>query len=231
MPKGYNIDKLNRKELIAIAKYNTKLINKSFQALKGWNENETVDYIEEKNAMFASLTKTKNIDRYKNIRVASGNLSRMNKKQIKKIIIKQKQYLNSKWSSPEGREEIFEKQYHTLKNTYMGLTRENVKNFQKFMAERTEYVTQIQNQFLPSSNLMDLTRYYKAGEIVKAISDLHSTLDADTIDKEIGKNNFKNFVAGYIVFRRNHDIPNEANVMEMYYDIYKRRRKEGYEDL
>lgn len=231
MPRGYNIDKLNRKELIAIAKYNTKLINESFKALQGWNEKETIDYIKEKNAMFASLTKTKNIDRYKNIRVASGNLSRMNKKQIRKIIYKQKLYLNSKWSSPEGREEIFEKQYQTLKNTYMGLTRENVKNFQQFMAERTEYVTEIENQFLPSSNLMDLTRYYQAGDIVKAISDLHSEFDANTIDKEIGKNNFKNFIAGYIVFRKNHNIHDDTNVMKMYYDIYKRRRKEGYEDL
>ena len=226
MPRGYNIDKLNRKELIAIAKYNTKLINESMDALKGWNEDETIDYINEKKQMFADITGTKN-----KIKVASGNLSKYNKKKLKLIINKQKLYLNSKWSSPEGREEIFEKQYQTLKNTYMGLTRENVKNFQKFMAERTEYVTEIENQFLPSSNLMDLTRYYQAGEIVKAISDLHSGFDADTIDKEIGKNNFKNFIAGYIVFRRNHDIPDKVNAMEIYFDIYKRRRKEGYEDL
>ena len=141
MPRGYNIDKLNRKELIAIARYNTKLINESFKALQGWNEKETIDYIKEKNSMFAGLTKTKNIDRYKNIRVASGNLSRMNKKQIRKIIYKQELYLNSKWSSPEGREEIFEKQYQTLKNTYMGLTRENVK---RYLSENPEIMRELE---------------------------------------------------------------------------------------
>ena len=222
----YDIDKLNKKELMNIARYNTNLINESIKALKEWDASQTTEYIEEKTAMFAQLTNTKNVRK-----IATGNLSKFNKKKLKLLITRQKQYLGSKWSSPEGREEIFEKQYQTLKNTYKGLTRENVKNFQQFMAERTEYVKEIQNQFLPSSNLMDLSRYYQAGEIVKSISDLHSVLDADTIDKEIGKNNFKNFIAGYIVFRRNHNIPDEANVMETYYDIYKRRRKEGYEDL
>lgn len=222
----YNINKLNKKELMNIARYNTNLINESIKALKEWDASQTTDYIEEKTEMFAQLTNTKNVRK-----IATGNLSKFNKKKLKLLITRQNQYLRSKWSSPEGREEIFEEQYQTLKNTYMGLTRENVKNFQQFMAERTEYVTEIQNQFLPSSNLMDLSRYYQAGEIVKSISDLHSVLDADTIDEEIGKNNFKNFISGYIVFRRNHNIPDEANVMETYYDIYKIRRKEGYEDL
>jgi len=222
----YNINKLNRKELMNIARYNTNLINESIKALKEWDANQTTDYIEEKTEMFAQLTNTKNVRK-----IATGNLSKFNKKKLKLLITRQKQYLGSKWSSPEGREEIFEKQYQTLKNTYKGLTRENVKNFQQFMAERTEYVTEIQNQFLPSSNLMDLSRYYQSGEIVKAIGDLHSVLDADTIDKEIGTNHFKNFIAGYIVYRRNHNITDESNVMNTYYDIYKRRRKEGYEDL
>ena len=222
----YNINKLNRKELMNIARYNTNLINESIKALKEWDASETTDYIDEKTEMFAQLTNTKNVRK-----IATGNLSKFNKKKLKLLITRQKQYLGSKWSSPEGREEIFEKQYQTLKNTYKGLTRENVKNFQQFMAERTDYVTEIQNQFLPSSNLMDLTRYYQSGEIVKAISDLHSVLDADTIDEEIGANNFKNFISGYIVYRRNHNITDESNVMNTYYDIYKRRRKEGYEDL
>ena len=107
MPKGYNIDKLNRKELIAIAKYNNKLINESIDALRGWDEDETINYINEKKQMFADITGTKN-----KRKVATGNLSKYNKKKLKLIINKQKLYLNSKWSSPEGREEIFEKQYH-----------------------------------------------------------------------------------------------------------------------
>lgn len=220
MPRGYNIDKLNRKELIAIAKYNTKLINESFKALQGWDEDETINYINEKKQMFGVITGTKN-----KRKVASGNLSKFNKRKLKLIIVRQKQYLQSSWSSPEGREEIFEKQYQSLKNTYSDLSRENLKQFQKFMTKNEGIASELMEQnYLPSNNILDLTRYYETDEIINAISDMNGKINNREL-ATIGKPYFKSFLAQYIVAKR------KGVDLDTFYRDYLDKRNNDYEDL
>lgn len=189
----YNIDKLNKKELINIARYNTNLINESVKALKEWDASQTTHYIEEKTAMFSQLTNTKNVRK-----IATGNLSKFNKRKLKLLITRQNQYLGSKWSSPEGREEIFEKSYKTLLNTHSDLTREQLKNFQRLMTDLPQIGNELKEQnYLPSNQLIEIAKNYDSADIVQAFSEMKDNLTNKEITS-IGRGNYKDFVDKYL---------------------------------
>ena len=189
----YNIDKLNRKELIHVARYNTKFINERIKTLKEWDESQTIDYIEEKTAMFAQLTNTKNIRK-----IATGNLSKFNKKKLKLLITRQKQFLGSKWSSVEGRKEIFEKSYKTLVNTNPNLTRGQLKNFQQLMADMPQIGTELrERKYIPSNQLLDISKIHNSADIVQVFSDMKDYLTQEEI-VSIGSGNYEDFIDQYL---------------------------------
>ena len=71
------------------------------------------DFVKSQKIIFGQLTKTKNTRK-----ISTGNLSKLNKNTFLAIKRLQKSFLKSKWSTKEGREEIFNKQYETFSETY-----------------------------------------------------------------------------------------------------------------
>lgn len=71
------------------------------------------DFVKSQKIIFGQLTKTKNTRK-----ISTGNLSKLNKNTFLAIKRLQKSFLKSKWSTKEGREEIFNKQYETFSATY-----------------------------------------------------------------------------------------------------------------
>lgn len=216
----YNIDKLNRKELIHVARYNTKFVNERIKTLKEWDESETINYIEEKTAMFAQLTNTKNIRK-----IATGNLSKFNKKKLKLLIIRQKQFLGSKWSSVEGRKEIFEKSYKTLLNTNPDLTRQQLKNFQHLMADLPQIGNELKEQnYLPSNQLIEIAKNYSSADIVQVFSEMGDNLTNKEITS-IGRGNYKDFVDKYLDTKQKY---NNITIRDFYH-FYRYNKDEDSE--
>ena len=216
----YNIDKLNKKELMNIARYNTNLINESIKALKEWDASQTTDYIEEKTAMFAQLTNTKNVRK-----IATGNLSKFNKKKLKLLITRQKQYLGSKWSSVEGRKEIFEKSYKTLLNTHPDLTRQQLKNFQQLMSDLPQIGNELKEQnYLPSNQLIEIAKNYNSADIVQAFSEMKDDLTNKEITS-IGRGNYKDFVDKYLNAKQKY---NNITIRDFYH-FYRYNKDEDIE--
>lgn len=113
--KENRISKEARKALIDKIKTDMTEINRRFREIQEEERQSGVpsEFISSQKVAFSQLTKTKN--KYK---FATGNLQKMSAKKLKAIQRLQKAFLKSKWSTPEGRAEIFEKQYATFNDTY-----------------------------------------------------------------------------------------------------------------
>lgn len=127
--KEARISKEERKALIGKIKTDMAEINRRFKEIQEEERQSGVpsEFIKTQRVAFSQLTKTKS--KYK---FATGNLQKMSVKSLKAIERQQKAFLKSKWSTPEGRAEIFQKQYETFSDTY-DVSEENFKIIHKVL--------------------------------------------------------------------------------------------------
>lgn len=127
--KENRISKEARKALIDKIKTDMTEINRRFKEIQEEERQSGVpsEFINSQRVAFSQLTKTKS--KYK---FATGNLQKMSVKSLKAIERQQKAFLKSKWSTPEGRSEIFQKQYETFSDTY-DVSRENFEIIHKVL--------------------------------------------------------------------------------------------------
>ena len=127
--KEARISKEERKALIDKIKTDMTEINRRFKEIQEEERQSGVpsEFIKTQRVAFSQLTKTKS--KYK---FATGNLQKMSVKSLKAIERQQKAFLKSKWSTPEGRAEIFQKQYETFTDTY-NVSEENFKTIHKVL--------------------------------------------------------------------------------------------------
>lgn len=127
--KEARISKEERKALIGKIKTDMAEINRRFKEIQEEERQSGVpsEFIKTQRVAFSQLTKTKS--KYK---FATGNLQKMSVKSLKAIERQQKAFLKSKWSTPEGRAEIFQKQYETFSDTY-NVSEENFKTIHKVL--------------------------------------------------------------------------------------------------
>lgn len=113
--KEERISKEERKALIGKIKTDMTEINRRFKEIQEEERQSGVpsEFINTQRVAFSQLTKTKS--KYK---FATGNLQKMSVKRLKAIQRQQKAFLKSKYSTAEGRAEIFQKQYETFTDTY-----------------------------------------------------------------------------------------------------------------
>ena len=127
--KEARISKEERKALISKIKTDMAEINRRFKEIQEEERQSGVpsEFIKTQRVAFSQLTKTKS--KYK---FATGNLQKMSVKSLKAIERQQKAFLKSKWSTPEGRAEILQKQYETFSDTY-DVSEENFKTIHKVL--------------------------------------------------------------------------------------------------
>ena len=133
--KEARISKEARQALITEIKTNMTEINKRYKELRELERqgDAPLDFINTTILNFREATgKTPKTNRV----IPIGNLSDYGTKRLKTLLIQQKKFLKSKWSTPEGRAEIFQKQYETFTDTY-DVSTENYKKITKVLGSKT----------------------------------------------------------------------------------------------
>ena len=132
--KEARISKEARQALITEIKTNMAEINKRYKELRELERQggAPLDFINTTISNFREATgKTPKTNRV----IPIGNLSDYGTKRLKTLLIQQKKFLKSKWSTPEGRAEIFQKQYETFTDTY-DVSTENYKKITKVLGSK-----------------------------------------------------------------------------------------------
>lgn len=152
---------------------NMKEINKRADLLRTAEEISGIksDFLDTQNELFKAITKTKNVKK-----IATGNLSKFNKSRLLKLLQKQDTFLKSKWSTIEGRKEIFEKQYNSLKERYPQLTKNQYENIQRFFQSNDKLFNQLQEQ-----------AYLSSEQIVEMVSEEYSDEDLLNQFEKLGR--------------------------------------------
>ena len=140
----------NRKQLIEEIKKMNEEINRRYKAFEASEEDDS-DFFANQREKFKMLTGTKSEDR-----IATGNLSRFNLKKLTDIYTTSKRFLYSKWSTTEGREEIYRKRKETLKQHGYDLTDQQYDTFLSLMKNDNVYSI-LQASLLPSDQIISLT--------------------------------------------------------------------------
>lgn len=140
----------SRKQLIEAIKKMNKEINRRYKTFEA-SEDEGSDFFTNQKEMFKMLTGTKSEKR-----IATGNLSRFNLKRLTDIYTTSKNFLNSKWSTTEGREEIYKKRKDTLRQHGYDLTDQQYDTFLSLMSnEKIKAI--LDAKLLPSDQVLELT--------------------------------------------------------------------------
>ena len=132
--KQYRISKEERQMLITEIKTNMTEINKRYKELRELERqgDAPLDFINTTISNFREATgKTPKTNRV----IPLGRLTDYGVRRLKTLIIQQEKFLNSKWSTSEGRSEIFQKQYETFTDTY-DVSTENYKKIVKVLGSK-----------------------------------------------------------------------------------------------
>lgn len=170
-----------KKELIESIKKMNEVINERFKTLTEHlaKTGEDTDFLDTQRKKFKLLSNTKSEKR-----IATGNLSRMNKTRLEDIERASKNFLKSEWSTISGRERINEKRKETFRQKGYNFTDNQYNTFIKVMGNKT------------FQELMEVN-YYDSEQIMDNIitddldsNDLLRTLD--TLDEEVDLNKLSN---------------------------------------
>lgn len=216
MAKQVDLSSLTKKQLQEYIRKEMKKVNRSIALLQRETETNMSEsaFLKQSLNQFRTATKTKS-----KRKVATGNLSRFSKKQLIDLANLQRQYLSNPRSTAKGRKAIFEKQFATLQKSQPEITRKQLKNFQKVMAEKSEAIsTIISARYLGSEQLIEISKKYTAEEIVDFSDKMMSSLGSDKIGK-IPDANFNDFVQEGLARKIS------ADDMSDYYDSFLKRIK------
>lgn len=164
---------LTNEALRTYIRNNMKEINRRADLLRAAEEMSGIksDFLDTQNELFKAITKTKNVKK-----IATGNLSKFNKARLMKLLQKQDTFLKSKWSTIEGRKEIFEKQYNSLKERYPQLTKGQYESIQRFFQSNNKLFNQLQEQ-----------AYLSSDQVVEMISEEYSDEDLLNQFEKLGR--------------------------------------------
>lgn len=144
--RGRPKKRVYRVDLIEAIRSNMAEINERVEELRNEVAETGIksDFLSNQLNIFRALTKTKSKKR-----VATGNLSRFNKMKLNDILEQQKKFLNSKWSTKEGRQEIDARRRQSFRNRGYDLTDEQYNIFTRLMSDDT--LSQLREQKLLDS--------------------------------------------------------------------------------
>ena len=144
-----------RRELISEIRANFAEINIRASDIKREVEETGTpsEFLSNQQNIFKALTNT--VSRNK---ISTGNLSKFNKTRLNDILEQQRLFLNSKWSTAEGREEIRQKQFETLQSRVPNMTEEQFDNLRGFFGKNkdTIYSVLIESGLISSDQAVDI---------------------------------------------------------------------------
>ena len=177
--KEARVSKEARQALITEIKTNMTEINKRYKELRELERqgDAPLDFINTTISNFREATgKTPKTNRV----IPIGNLSDYGTKRLKTLLVQQKKFLKSKWSTPEGRAEIFQKQYETFTDTY-NVSEENFKTIHKVLG--SENFRGLKDEIPPSRAVVEYLQeegFNKRQAVVDALPKF-DTLPSDAL--------------------------------------------------
>ena len=149
------------------------------------------EFLSTQRSIFKSLTNT--VSRNK---ISTGNLSRFNKTRLSDILEQQKLFLSSKWSTPEGREEIRQRQFETLQTRVPNLTEEQFDNMRGFFAKVDNiYDVFVESGLLTSDQVVDMiSSGVTESELISAFDRISEYDTEGIMINEMPRDNIRAFI-------------------------------------
>lgn len=170
-----------KKELIESIKKMNEVINERFKTLTEHlaKTGEDIDFLDTQRKKFKLLSNTKSEKR-----IATGNLSRMNKTRLEDIERASRNFLNSEWSTISGRERIKQKRLDTFRQRGYNFTETQYNTFIKVMNNKTFQELMETNNY-DSEQVMEniITDDLKSDDLINTL---------DTLEQEINLNKLNN---------------------------------------
>lgn len=144
----------SRAQLISEIRENFREINVRASEIRSEVEETGIpsEFLSTQRSIFKSLTNT--VSRNK---ISTGNLSRFNKTRLNDILEQQRLFLNSQWSTPEGRAAIRQRQFETFQQRVPGITEEAFDNIRTFFSRGNDiYAALVESGLLTSDQVVDM---------------------------------------------------------------------------
>ena len=184
-----------RRELISEIRTNFTEINIRASEIKSEVEETGTpsEFLSNQQNIFKALTNT--VSRNK---ISTGNLSKFNKTRLNDILEQQRLFLNSKWSTAEGREEIRQKQFETLQQRVPNMTEEQFDNLRGFFGKNKDviYSALIESGLISSDQVVDIMMEGVTDmELLKALERINeSQRDGIISFDEMPRGNIRSFI-------------------------------------
>lgn len=150
------------------------------------------EFLSNQRSIFRALTNT--VSRNK---ISTGNLSRFNKTRLSDILEQQRLFLSSAWSTPEGREEIRQRQFRTFQQRVPNITEEEFDNIRTFFASDNRiYSELVESGLLTSNQVVDmLSSGITDDELISALDRIGENERNGIISiNEIPRGNLRSFI-------------------------------------
>ena len=144
----------SRAQLISEIRENFREINTRASGIRSEVEETGIrsEFLSNQQSIFRALTNTAS-----KVKFSTGNLSRFNKTRLNDILEQQRLFLNSQWSTPEGRAAIRQRQFETFQQRVPGITEEAFDNVRGFFSEENRvYSELVESGLLASSQAVDM---------------------------------------------------------------------------
>ena len=184
-----------RRELISEIRANFTEINIRASDIKREVEETGTpsEFLSNQQNIFKALTNT--VSRNK---ISTGNLSKFNKTRLNDILEQQRLFLNSKWSTAEGREEIRQKQFETLQSRVPNMTEEEFDNLRGFFGKNKDiiYSVLIEYGLISSDQVVDIMMEGVTDmELLKALERIDESQREGIISfDEMPRGNIRSFI-------------------------------------
>ena len=144
----------SRAQLISEIRENFREINVRASEIRSEVEETGIrsEFLSNQQSIFRALTNTAS-----KVKFSTGNLSRFNKTRLNDILEQQRLFLNSQWSTPEGREEIRQRQFRTFQQRVPNITEEAFDNIRTFFSRGNDiYAALVESGLLTSDQAVDM---------------------------------------------------------------------------
>lgn len=147
-----------------------------------FDEDSGLDFLDEQREKFRELTHTKSVKKF-----ATGNLSRMNRKQLTDILEQQKKFLKSAYSQRSTRKAILEKKVATNRNIYPDWNIDKQIAMEEFYVKRPKILAELMELGkVVSEDIRDLFNEYNDipdinNKIFWAVGEINNEINDPTI--------------------------------------------------
>ena len=183
-----------RSQLISEIRENFREINVRAAGIRSEVEETGIrsEFLSNQQSIFRALTNTAS-----KVKFSTGNLSRFNKTRLSDILEQQQLFLNSRWSTPEGREEIRQRQFETFQQRVPGITEETFDNIRTFFSRGNDiYAALVESGLLTSDQIVDMiSSGITDDELISALDRIGENERNGVISiNEIPRGNMRSFI-------------------------------------